>query len=374
MKKQLLAAAVVGAFASPVAFAQTTLYGIVDIGYQNARGYDNKNKNFIEEGMHSSSRLGVRGSEDLAGGMYAMYGLEFNMPVDTGSDPAVSVTRLAYGGLGSKAWGELTLGRQYTHMFHTFAVGSAHAYGTFASAYGWTGIATRASNSVKYSSPVFSGLSFGALWSPSGQRAQEPGSATGTTQSSATITATEQARYWDAHVRYTPGPFGAALSVARNKDEVPSATAGTTEAKMWQLAGNWDNKAFGVYAQLLSHKVDNAVGAQADQRQWSVSPVARFGGAHEIYGLYGRVKEKVVSPNPEAKTWGVVYENVQSKRTRLYAGYGKTNNSNGSNLAPTNFVGAPRAQLSFTSGASTGTVIPANKSVSGFQLGIVHTF
>src|SRR6185503_17075351 len=93
MKKQLLAAAVVGAFASPVAFAQTTLYGIVDIGYQHASGYDNRNKNFVQEGQHSPSRLGVRGSEDLAGGMYAMYGLEMGMPVDNGT--AISLGRLA---------------------------------------------------------------------------------------------------------------------------------------------------------------------------------------------------------------------------------------------------------------------------------------
>jgi len=68
MKKYVLAAAVAGAFASPAVFAQTTLYGIVDVGYQHANNYGNgptqQNKNFVQEGMHSPSRLGVRGSED----------------------------------------------------------------------------------------------------------------------------------------------------------------------------------------------------------------------------------------------------------------------------------------------------------------------
>ena len=319
MKKQVLAAAVVGAFAAPAAYAQTTLYGIVDIGYQNATGYNNRNKSFVQEGQHSPSRLGVRGSEDLAGGMYAMYGLEFNAPVDdSGGTTAVNFNRLAYGGIGSKAWGELTAGRQYTHTFHTFAVGSAHAYGTFASSYGWTGIATRAANSIKYSSPVFSGLSFGAIWSPSGQRAQEPGNAVG--GGGATASAADQARFWDAAVRYTPGPFGLAASLGRNKDET---TAGATEAKFWQLAGNWDNKAFGVYGQLFQNKVDTPTTTNAsDRRQWSISPVARF-GSHELYGLYGKNKQKSAlstTGTSEAKIWGVVFEEVLSKRTRAYAG------------------------------------------------------
>jgi len=389
MKKQVLAAAVVGAFAAPAAYAQTTLYGIVDIGYQNASGYGNRNKSFIEEGMHSPSRLGVRGSEDLAGGMYAMYGLEFNAPVDDGgtSGTAVNFNRLAYGGIGSKAWGELTLGRQYTHTFHTFAVGSAHAYGTFASAYGWTGIATRASNSIKYSSPVFSGLSVGAIWSPSGQRTQEPARA----GSTATVTATEIARFWDAAVRYTPGPFGAAASIGRNKDETPTVTAGTVEAKFWSLAGNWDNKAFGVYAQLFSNKVSSgATGGVSDRRQWSISPVARF-GSHELYGLYGKNKQKEGGSGTgtaEAKIWGIVFEEVMSKRTRLYAGYGRANNTGGvgplgagglTGLGPTNFAGAPNAgagQLGIggAPGATLAGQIPNDKSVRGIQLGVVHTF
>lgn len=379
MKKQVLAAAVVGAFAAPAAYAQTTLYGIVDVGYQNASGYGNRNKSFVQEGMHSPSRLGVRGSEDLAGGMYAMYGLEFNAPTDTGGTDGtvVNFNRLAYGGIGSKAWGELTLGRQYTHTFHTFAVGSAHAYGTFASSYGWAGIATRAANSIKYSSPVFSGLSVGAIWSPSGQRGIEPAAA-GT---GATVSATDQARFWDAAVRYTPGPFGAALSLGRNKDE---STAGRTESKFWQLAGNWDNKAFGVYGQIFSNKVDApATTTASDRRQWSISPVARF-GSHELYGLYGKTKQKSgvsSTGTAEAKIWGIVFEEVMSKRTRLYAGYGRANNTGGAGgltgLGPTNFAGAPgqgAGQVGIT-GAPGGTgLIPSDKSVRAIQLGVVHTF
>src|SRR5574338_1049444 len=80
MNKKLLAVAVVGALASPAAFAQgtpTTLYGIFDMGYQNASGTDVVNKNFFQQGQRDPSRFGIKGSEDLEAGMYAMYGFEF---------------------------------------------------------------------------------------------------------------------------------------------------------------------------------------------------------------------------------------------------------------------------------------------------------
>src|SRR5687767_1022224 len=103
MKKKLLAVAVVGALASPVAFAQT-LYGIVDVGYQNSKYSDGDvNKHFIQSGQHSGSHFGVRGSEDLAAGTYAMYQIEFDITADTGATAAAGMTqRLTFVGLGSK--------------------------------------------------------------------------------------------------------------------------------------------------------------------------------------------------------------------------------------------------------------------------------
>ena len=53
MNKKLLAVAVVGALASPAAFAQNvTIYGGIDVGYQNASNYatGSVNHNFITSG------------------------------------------------------------------------------------------------------------------------------------------------------------------------------------------------------------------------------------------------------------------------------------------------------------------------------------
>jgi predicted porin len=339
MKKKLLAVAVVGALASPVAFGQT-LYGIVDVGYQNSKYADGDvNKHFIQSGQHSGSRFGVRGSEDLAGGTYAMYQIEFNILADTGGPGATDTTRLTFGGLGSKAWGELTIGRQYTHTFHTFAVGSASGYGTFTSYYGatTTGILTRASNSVKYSSPNMSGFSVGALWAPG---------------ESTTAGASSNGDYMDFALRYTPGPFGVSISHA-----IATAEAGgtSTDTDQTQITANWDNRAWGIYGgYIMTDNDTNTV----DNTAWWVNPVMRFGGRHEVYFLYGQAENDLVS-GQEATSIAVTYQHVMSKRTRIYTSIGRVSNDNGA---------------AATLNAQVATGMAAGYDPRGFQLGLLHSF
>lgn len=335
MKKKLLAVAVVGALASPAAFAQT-LYGLIDIGYQNSKYSDGDvNKNFIQSGQHSGSRFGVRGSEDLAGGTYAMYQIEFDIRADTGETAAAGMTnRLTFAGLGSKAWGELTIGRQYTHTFHTFAVGSASGYGTFSSFYTNTGIATRASNSVKYSSPNMGGFSVGALWSPG---------------ESTTAGAAGDGDYMDFAVRYTPGPFGVSVSHAIATEEAGGVDNDTDQT---QITANWDNRAWGIYGGYIMADDDaNTI----DQNAWWINPVIRFGGRHELYAVYGQGEDDLSTA--EFDYFAITYQHVMSKRTRIYTSIGRVSNDNGA-------ANKLNAQV--------GTVTVDNPR--GFQIGLLHSF
>ena len=76
MKKHLIAAGVVAAFAAPAMAQNVSVYGIVDVNYSTV-DYDNAGS---ESAMGSSalatSRLGLRGSEDLGGGLKAEFQLE----------------------------------------------------------------------------------------------------------------------------------------------------------------------------------------------------------------------------------------------------------------------------------------------------------
>ncbi|WP_211451489.1 porin [Collimonas antrihumi] len=125
MKKITLLLAAAG-LVSGGAMAQTnvTIYGIVDtsiryLSSDNAAGQ----KNFIvTNGAISNSRLGFKGSEDLGGGLKAIFRLESGFNSDTGgmSSPGVLFNRHSYVGLKG-SFGQITVGRQQTPLFDLMA-------------------------------------------------------------------------------------------------------------------------------------------------------------------------------------------------------------------------------------------------------------
>ena len=347
MNKKLLAAAVVGALASPAAFAQT-VYGIVDVGYQNVSDYapGDVNKDFFTTGQHSSSRLGVRGSEDLAGGTYAMYQIEFDIQADTGETPSSGMThRLTFVGLGSKSWGELTLGRQLTHVFHTSVVGLSAGTSTFASAYGQTQRTTRASNSIKYSSPVMGGFSVGALWAPS----EADGSGAAEAQ-----TAGGDENYYDIAVRYTPGPFG--VAAAYGQQSIEAAGAPDADNTWTLLSANFDTGPWGVYASYSNLETEGATTTR-DLTVLSLSGVFRFGGRNEVHVMFGQGEDDIATAN-DSTFWGAAFVHRMSKRTLVYVGYGDNDNDGGATLKHVQMV----------------PTVTAGSDPRGFQVGLAHSF
>ena len=125
MKKSLLALAALTAFAGAVsAQSNVTMYGRVDLSVNKGVGTADR---AISNG--SGSRLGLRGSEDLGGGMAAIFNIEHRFNADTGvsqgniNNPGVNAgTSLRFWSarslVGLKGgFGQLTLGREYTTAF-----------------------------------------------------------------------------------------------------------------------------------------------------------------------------------------------------------------------------------------------------------------
>ena len=114
MKKSLLALAVLGAFAG-VASAQSsvTLYGRVDLSAAKGAGVEQ-----VSLVNGSGSRFGVRGVEDLGGGLQALFNIEHRFNADTGAPS--SSTRFWTGrsivGLQG-GFGQIVFGREYTPAF-----------------------------------------------------------------------------------------------------------------------------------------------------------------------------------------------------------------------------------------------------------------
>lgn len=159
MQKKLIAMAVAGLLAAP-AFAQTSsvqLYGRVDMGTQGFTN-DGKGQTLNQE---SSNRWGIMGSEDLGNGWRAFFQLENRFFLDTGTQDGTRQWKdKAFVGLGSKTFGDLSMGR---------VQGAAYSvYGDTFTAFGGDTIAANVSrrgmtvnnwsNAVRYVSPSIYGI------------------------------------------------------------------------------------------------------------------------------------------------------------------------------------------------------------------------
>jgi predicted porin len=173
-----------------LAQSSVTLYGVADVGvrYLTNANADNDGKVFMTNGAITNSRIGLKGTEDLGGGLKAVFQLESGIDLQNGqySDSARAFNRAAFVGLSSR-YGVLTLGRQKTPLFDM--LGDTYDPLTVGNYFdnAWLPVALGAGlyadNAVKYTG-TFAGLTVGAMYSfgtnstatgPGGFSGQVPG-------------------------------------------------------------------------------------------------------------------------------------------------------------------------------------------------------
>jgi len=178
MKKSLLALAALGAFAGAAhAQSSVTLYGIIDAGLTYVNNDAGKPLIAMQSGILQGSRWGLKGSEDLGGGLKTVFQLENGFNVFTGklgqnqngASPSSSMFgRQAYVGLSGTDWGTVTIGRQYDsiddYVQPATMNGTWGAYFSHAGDIDNSDNAYRVNNSVKYASPSYNGLTFGGMY------------------------------------------------------------------------------------------------------------------------------------------------------------------------------------------------------------------
>lgn len=123
MKASIVISGVALALGNVAAYAQSavTVYGIVDLAVTSRQLAGENKVTGVTSGGMSTSRWGINGSEDLGGGMTALFDLSSFMRADTGEagrSPADSSywSRFSWVGLGSPM-GTLRLGRITTGGF-----------------------------------------------------------------------------------------------------------------------------------------------------------------------------------------------------------------------------------------------------------------
>jgi predicted porin len=187
MNKKLVALAVAGAFALPLAAqaqtANVTLYGRANIDLEFVKGAQPNNTNpTVTRISSNSSRFGLRGTEQISGNLSAFFQLENSVSWD--GNGGTIAGRETFAGLQG-SWGQVWLGRAlspYDDIHPIFGDVPTLATGILGTATLWSndgnnaGSATqggsgnsgptlgvyddRYSNSIRYNSATFSGFNF----------------------------------------------------------------------------------------------------------------------------------------------------------------------------------------------------------------------
>ena len=382
MKKKLVAVAVAGVLAAPLAAqaqtANVTLYGRlnVDLEFVNGRQPDGNNPT-VSRLSSNSSRFGIRGTEALGGGLSAIFQIESSINGDTNS-----------GNLGGRetfvgfqgSWGTFKMGHFLMPLDDMHPIfGNVPTYTTsiLSTADLWTqgtlakgdgGFDARLGNSLRYDSPSFSGLTF------SGQVALRDGSGATGANTGNHVEELRHAYVWGANAIYNNGPLQLGIAAEENL-KVRGPDLNDYDIT---LTGGWN---FGVVRPALVYerlKYDTPTG-DLKRDLWGISATFPMGpgtwyafwghasdgkgGACDVNDVactrgLGAVGGLAKGSDTSSDQWEISYTYPFSKRTSVYAGYVKLDN-------------ASNASYTFN---ITADPIGVGGKPQGCVLGMIHLF
>ncbi|WP_345816701.1 porin (plasmid) [Paraburkholderia sp. PREW-6R] len=169
--KKMVAVAACGLF-SQLAAAQSsvTLYGILSEGVQYLSNSGGHSLVRLASGTNQNTRWGLRGTEDLGGGLSAIFTLENGFDLTSGAlqQGGRLFGRQAFVGLQSTTYGTFTMGRQYDFFWdNLLQFQQAAVLGDYGVHIGdndnmFGGF--RYNNTVKYVSPTWNGLTLAGMY------------------------------------------------------------------------------------------------------------------------------------------------------------------------------------------------------------------
>ncbi|CDG84168.1 porin [Janthinobacterium agaricidamnosum] len=313
----LAAMAVLATAGSAHAQSNVSVYGLLDIGVENVNHSANGN-NRVSSGGMNTSRWGIRGNEDLGGGLKAVFNLEGGLLLDSGASDGALFKRQAYVGLDG-SYGRLVLGRSFSTVydfvlpFDPMAYAPYYSWATSGNATGSSkyGMSTAFDNMVKYSGKA-GDFKFGASYGFGEQ-------STGAADSAKLSTA----------VTYGTGPFSVLATYEKINGNTLPATGNRDKTTAYHLGAMYNQGPVKVQLAVRDFKQQLAKAATPDVRgtlywgglSYQTTPAITLTGV--IY--YQDVKN--VAPNLDADPIMYVgrFRYALSKRTDLYvsAAYAK---------------------------------------------------
>lgn len=300
------------------AFAQTPpagsagIYGVLDEYVGSLRRSDQAGRTkVLNSGGMTTSYWGVRGTEDLGGGLQSFFALESFIQADSGTNGRTSAdpyfSRNSYVGLGGP-YGQVSLGRQ-TNALYT-ATGNFNPFLASANLSPvmlqvWNTGYNRAvlgdsvwDNTLQYASPDVAGFRVSAAYGL-GEVTNRAG------QRNVNLT-----------LNYAKGPFAAVISGQQVKVG-PGLSAGIASQKAQMTGVSYDFDAVKVYGQYFH---TDTPGIQTRTRTTQLGfavPVA----AGRIMASVSRTRRDALAADSRRTTAAVGYDHFLSKRTDLYAVY-----------------------------------------------------
>ena len=370
MHKKLIALAVAGAIAPAMAFADTsavTLYGTLNVDFENVKATgatagsasDVKSRNRVTS---NSSNIGVKGMEDLGGGLKAIFQVESSIGLDDGSGTLAG--RNSNLGLTGD-FGTVFLGnwdtpyKASTIRLDPFGAkgiaGYANIMGggyspTTANAANRESFDRRQKNSVQYWTPDMSGFSARVGYSANEEK-----------------TTTASPSLWSASAAYENGPIYVTTAYERHNQYDGS----DSKDKAWKLGGAYTIAGLTLSAIYEDTRYEKGLVDPDKVEVKSYFLGASYAmGAHTIrasYGANNKVKVNGVDENDaKAKNYSLGYGYNLSKRTQVYALYTKIDNKPNS-ANDFGHLGTP-ASLGSAIGAADGA------DPTGYGVGFQHTF
>ncbi|MHB1199872.1 MAG: porin [Polaromonas sp.] len=316
MKKSLIALAVLAASGAAMAQSTVTLYGVADVWLGSKKVESNgagQRQTVINTSGVNGSRWGLKGAEDLGGGLKAVFQLENGFSQDTGGfkTEGVMFDRQAYVGLAG-GFGQVSMGRQYSAYddLHGATDPNYDAF-TFTAtgevaANGMKDYSNRISNSIKFQSANYSGFS-GAVLYGLGENKNLGTNAGGSATDVISL-----------NVQYANGPL--LVGYAHQEDKQAQAVVGAPQDKnKYNLIGGTYN--FGVVK--LVGFYNQAKNDATKDKEYSIGAIVPFGAA-AIAVDYAHSKSDTGAVSYTGKGYSVLATYDMSKRTRLYAGAQQT--------------------------------------------------
>ena len=336
MKKSLLALAALGAFAGAVhAQSSVTLYGIIDAGLTYVNNTKGESLLAMQSGITQGSRWGLKGSEDLGGGLKTVFQLEdgFNTFTGKAGQGGLDFGRQAYVGLSGASWGTVTIGRQYDtiddYVQPATLNGNWSAYYSHAGDIDNSDNAYRVNNAIKYASPSYNGLTFGGMYAfggVAGEFGKDSMFGLGTSYANGPIYLTAAYEYArNPATQFTDGNWVASSNNPSQFGAFGYVGATPTNSQIIGAGGTYTIGAAKIGADYTNTKFDNANGTTSSVTfnnfelwgQYSLTPATTLIAGDTFTA--GKANYAVASGNkPKWNQFNLMADYALSKRTDVY--------------------------------------------------------